>query len=579
MKRKMKCWLSLVLAMVLLCGTLPVAFAAETGTPLYEQMGYESADAFMQDWYFDRVDYDWVCARYEAHLSQLAADPEKAFEQAYYGWDWAMVDEYYDSREAFLRDAAMQLVQLDTYEYVPPVSVQLNGETVAFPDAQPEMVHDRTMVPFRAIAETLGAAVDYDSGAITAVKDGTRCDFALGGDTLTLSDNATGAVLETVTLDAEPYEKDGRTYVPVRFFAEAFGLTVQWDNDAQTAVLYDRDALVEQIDARFTVVNRWLAAQPVRDPAQTMRTAAALRVLYTAFNTIDGDETTVLLDGTLEVVDGSGGLTVDVQVDLYGLAALFAREYDKYTWDDAEKLSTQLAQWQEQLQNARLEMVWDAESGILYLRCPLLMKLLAETSGVSMPQDKWIAFSDGLDDPLTGQNILAGTALLPETALDISGATIGTVLVTQAERNYAYSYSDLWGEVQQAADPFAAFAGDDCFTQSGAQYSADLSTQLPDEDGYVTASYTLDMSDGSIEGEVECRLNDWNGETLVTLTFAGDADRSDIALSVHVKNESLTEITLTLTQQPAPAGSETRVPLSYEVITSEEIKAILPNAA
>lgn len=579
MKRKMKRWLSLVLAMVLLCGTLPVAFAAETGTPLYEQMGYESADALMQDWYFDRVDYDWVCARYEAHLAQLATDPEKAFEQAYYGWDWAMVDEYYDSREAFLRDAAMQLVQLDQYEYVPPVSVQLNGETVDFPDAQPEMVHGRTMVPFRAIAETLGAEVDYDSGVITAVKDGARCDFTLGGDTLTLFDDATGAVLETVALDTAPYKKDGRTYVPVRFFAEAFGLTVQWDNYAQMAVLYDRDALAEQIDARFTVVNRWLAAQPVRDPAQAMRTAAALRVLYTAFNTIDGDETTALLDGTLEVVDGSGGLTMDVQVDLYGLAALFAREYDKYIWDDAEKLSAQLARWQEQLQNARLEMVWDAENGILYLRCPLLMELLAETSGVPMPQDKWIAFSDALDDPLTGQNILAGTALLPETALGTSGATIGTMLVTQAERNYAYSYSDLWDEVQQVADLFAAFAGDGCFTQSGAQYSADLSTQLPDEGGYVTATYTLDMSDGSIEGEAECRINDWSGEMLVTLTFAGDADRGDITLAVHVKNESLTEITLTMTQQPAPAGWEAQVPASDEVVTSEAIKTMLQNAA
>lgn len=579
MKRNMKRWISLVLAMVLLCGTLPVAFAAETGTPLYEQMGYESADALMQDWYFDRVDYDWVCARYEAHLAELTADPEKAFEQAYQGWDWAMVDEYYDSREAFLRDAAMQLARIDNDAYVPPVSVQLNGETVVFPDAQPEMVHDRTMVPFRAIAETLGAAVDYDSGAITAVKDGTRCDFTLGGDTLTLSDDTTGAVIETVALDAAPYEKDGRTYVPVRFFAEAFGLTVQWDDYMQTAVLYDKDALAEQVDARFTVVNRWLAAQPVRDPAQTMRTAAALRVLYTAFNTIDGDETTVLLDGTLEVVDGSGGLTMDVQVDLYGLAALFAREYDKYTWDDAEKLSTQLVQWQEQLRNARLEMVWDAESGILYLRCPLLMELLAETNGVSVPQDKWIAFSNVLDDPLTGQNILTGTALLPETALGTSGATIGTMLVTQAERNYTYSYSDLWGEVQQAADMLAAFASDGCFTQSGARYTADLSTQLPDTDGYVTATYTLDMSDGSLEGEAECRINDWSGEMLVTLTFAGDADRGDIALAVHVKNESLTKITLTLTQQPAPAGSEAQVPASDEVVTSEEIEAMLQNAA
>lgn len=45
------------------------------------------------------------------------------------------------------------------------------------------------------------------------------------------------------------------TFVPVRFFAQAFGLTVQWDEREQTAVLYDREALAAALDERFTVVN------------------------------------------------------------------------------------------------------------------------------------------------------------------------------------------------------------------------------------------------------------------------------------------------------------------------------------
>ena len=80
MKSKMKRWLSLVLAMVLLCGTVPVAFAAETETPLYEQLGFESADALMEGWIFGPVDYDWVCERYEVYLAELTANPDKAFE-------------------------------------------------------------------------------------------------------------------------------------------------------------------------------------------------------------------------------------------------------------------------------------------------------------------------------------------------------------------------------------------------------------------------------------------------------------------------------------------------------------------
>ena len=48
-------------------------------------------------------------------------------------------------------------------ETAPAVSVQWMGETVAFPDAQPVICADRTMVPVRAIAEAAGAAVDYDA--------------------------------------------------------------------------------------------------------------------------------------------------------------------------------------------------------------------------------------------------------------------------------------------------------------------------------------------------------------------------------------------------------------------------------
>ena len=97
-------------------------------------------------------------------------------------------------------------------------------------------------------------------------------------------------MLETVALDAVPYEKEGRTYVPVRFFAEAFGLTVRWDEYEQVAVLYDRDALLDELNADFSIVNQWIAAQPEIDPEQALRTAAAIEVAYTAFNSIDGDE-------------------------------------------------------------------------------------------------------------------------------------------------------------------------------------------------------------------------------------------------------------------------------------------------
>ena len=55
-------------------------------------------------------------------------------------------------------------------------------------------------------------------------------------------------------------------------------------------MLYDRDALLDELNADFSIVNQWIAAQPEIDPEQALRTAAAIEVAYTAFNSIDGNE-------------------------------------------------------------------------------------------------------------------------------------------------------------------------------------------------------------------------------------------------------------------------------------------------
>ena len=57
---------------------------------------------------------------------------------------------------------------------------------------------------------------------------------------------------------------------------------MQWDQDMQTAVLYDRAALVNDIDSKFTVLNKWIKAQPSTENAKTLRTVATICLLYTS---------------------------------------------------------------------------------------------------------------------------------------------------------------------------------------------------------------------------------------------------------------------------------------------------------
>jgi len=324
-----------------------------------------------QESYYGVFDYDTLSDHYRQHLDAVRSNPTLAVEYWEYddleglsiGWDGDLEECY--------RDTARALTNDDEYELRCQLSVQLNGAYVHFADTQPEKVNGRVMVPFRAIAEALGAEVDYNAGAITAKKDGQTLAFSLGGKQLTATDSV-GKTVKTVQLDTAPYKKGGRTYVPVRFFAEAFGLTVQWDQDMQTAVLYDRAALVSDIDSKFTVLNKWIKAQPSTENARTLRTVATIGAVYTAFDIIDGDKD-YKVDVKAEILANGQAVEATVTVDLRVLASYFL---DDPQADDV-LTAAQAALLRSALSNVKLELLCNADSGDLYLKYPAVAKILA----------------------------------------------------------------------------------------------------------------------------------------------------------------------------------------------------------
>ena len=99
-------------------------------------------------------------------------------------------------------------------------------------DAAPIISNNRTFVPFRALAEAFGANVAYDEAtqAVTAELNGAKVVMTIGSATYTVN----GA---EKTADVAPFINGSRTMVPVRFAAEAFGITVTptYDENGATA--------------------------------------------------------------------------------------------------------------------------------------------------------------------------------------------------------------------------------------------------------------------------------------------------------------------------------------------------------
>ncbi len=101
------------------------------------------------------------------------------------------------------------------------ITVTVNGQTVAFPDQKPIIRDDRTLVPIRFIAESLGYEVDWDPKENIAVIDGGRIKLWIGTNRAELDGKA-------VTLDTSSILVNDRTMVPLRVVAETLDCTVDW---------------------------------------------------------------------------------------------------------------------------------------------------------------------------------------------------------------------------------------------------------------------------------------------------------------------------------------------------------------
>lgn len=96
-------------------------------------------------------------------------------------------------------------------------------------DVAPVVVNGRTLVPVRALFESLGATVGWEESTqtATATKGSTVISMQIGNTTAYVN-----GVAKTLDVPAQTIE--GRTMAPARFVAESLNATVNWDSASDT---------------------------------------------------------------------------------------------------------------------------------------------------------------------------------------------------------------------------------------------------------------------------------------------------------------------------------------------------------
>ena len=111
------------------------------------------------------------------------------------------------------------------------INVVVNGESIDFTgDQEPVIQNGRTLVPFRAVFEKMGADVKWfeDIKLCEATYGSITVGIAIGDDKVTIGE---GNVIET---DVPAQIINGRTMVPLRVLSESIGAEVSWDGETKT---------------------------------------------------------------------------------------------------------------------------------------------------------------------------------------------------------------------------------------------------------------------------------------------------------------------------------------------------------
>ncbi len=138
--------------------------------------------------------------------------------------------------------SALTLVFSSVQSFAAANVIKIDGTEAVIPNGMGEIRErdDRTFVPLRFVSEFLKYTVWYDDASKTAyVSSDEKLICVQNGNSVLFSVSKSTGESTSMQMDTAAYidEAEGRTYLPIRFLAEAMNYTVGWDEASKTVTL------------------------------------------------------------------------------------------------------------------------------------------------------------------------------------------------------------------------------------------------------------------------------------------------------------------------------------------------------
>lgn len=417
------------------------------------------------------------------------------------------------------------------------IGVQLNGQMLAFSDAAPMIQNGRTMIPMRAVFEALGAEVSYDdaSRTVTATREGVTVIMVIGQNTVQVQE---GSESHSFTMDVAPSVDpvSGRTYVPVRFAAEALGCNVGWDAGERTVLIVDVDAVVAQAGP-FTLMDRAMRMEKAAAPEGNQALDGSFHANIAITDPNLGN-LSMPMSGTFTALGNASAVEMDMKMsmDLSGM-------------QEAAGMDEALAAM---LKDMQFGMIMDVETGVYYLRPGTLADLLLgvnlqSTNGtegtiLSGLNGAWFKLDvNALMEQMSEMMAQAGMDLSEltsgEAIQDISVADMLAMILSQIPLT---DKDEDWASIQMMMDMFSALLSDNAFVKEGDNYVCNYALTAPVQGQSVSVSYklTLAMTGEDVTG-IALTAHVEQGSDKISIDVSGDSKTAHVDMSINSEGVSM----------------------------------------
>ncbi len=408
------------------------------------------------------------------------------------------------------------------------IAVQLDGQNLVFTDAAPQVRDQRTFLPFRAVFEAMGAEVKSEGSVITATRDGKTLTMTLNETAATLTE---GGKTTPITMDVAPYVDNAtwRTYVPVRFAAQAFGCAVGWDQQTATAVIVDTDKVVEKAleGKSFTYLERLMEySKKYNEGIWDMEAGFDANVTMLGMPmTMNGAVKGTMADSTKMSMD------MNMKMDMTQFiqsAALLAGEEAQLSPEDQAMLDS--------LREDGMDISLRGDMGLGTLYMNMGGEILA---AAGMDSAAWYKMDMAA---LLAQSGVEWTELLSASQnLDY------TLLVKQALSSLELTDSTAaYGTMKTAVEGVVTALSDEGFVKEGDQYTAVI--DFEQGNAVVTLVFVMEMKEEAVTGYVMsvAMAAEEEGVTVSMDMTVGVDDKDQMTAEMHMDMAGLMTVEMTM---------------------------------